>query len=87
VRIGRVKYLACQPWPFLQFDDGRREALTEEITVDPESWPRRAGSSARNPRDGRAVPRLPDDLTQVSVRRRRIAHQICRRGSNRPDSL
>jgi NAD+ diphosphatase len=37
VRLGRVGYLASQPWPFpasLMFGC-RAEALTEEITIDP----------------------------------------------------
>src|SRR6266852_4344842 len=38
VRVGGVKYLACQPWPFPStlMMGCLCEALTEEITVDPE---------------------------------------------------
>ena len=37
IRVGRVRYLSCQPWPFpssLMFGCGG-EALSEQITVDP----------------------------------------------------
>jgi NAD+ diphosphatase len=37
VRVGRVRYVACQPWPFpmsLMFGC-QGEALSEEITLDP----------------------------------------------------
>src|SRR5438067_5866787 len=37
IRVGRVKYLACQPWPFPSslMMGFLCEALSEEITVDP----------------------------------------------------
>jgi NAD+ diphosphatase len=38
IRIGRVRYLASQPWPFPSslMMGFLGEALTEEITIDPE---------------------------------------------------
>jgi NAD+ diphosphatase len=91
VRVGRVKYLACQPWPFPSslMMGFLCEALTEEITVDPEElaearWFEREEIRAMVERAATG----PDDPTQVSVPGPvAIAHQICRRWSNRLDSL
>jgi NAD+ diphosphatase len=91
IRCGRVRYLASQPWPFPSslMMGFLAEALTEEITVDPEEL-----AEARwFPRDAirEMVTRAatgPDDPTQVSVPPPlAIAHQICRRWSNGLDSL
>ena len=91
VRCGRVRYLAAQPWPFpsslmLGFV---AEALTEEITVDPEEL-----AEARwFGRDelARMVARAatgPDDPSELSVPPPlAIAHQIIRRWSSGVDSL
>ncbi len=91
IRVGRVKYLACQPWPFPStlMMGFLCEALTEEITVDPEElaearWFGREEIRAMVERaaDG------PDDPTQVSVPGPvAIAHQICRRWSFGLDGL
>jgi NAD+ diphosphatase len=91
VRVGRVKYLACQPWPFPSslMMGFLCEALSEEITVDPEElaearWFEREEIRAMVARAATG----PDDPTQVSVPGPvAIAHQICRRWSNRLDSL
>src|SRR5712691_5286744 len=91
VRVGRVRYLACQPWPFPSslMMGFLCEALTEEITVDPEElaearWFERGEIRAMVERAATG----PDDPTQVSVPGPvAIAHQICRRWSNRLDSL
>ncbi|HEV2336242.1 MAG TPA: NAD(+) diphosphatase [Stellaceae bacterium] len=91
VRVGRVRYLACQPWPFPSslMMGFLCEALTEEITVDPEElaearWFEREEIRAMVARAATG----PDDPTQVSVPGpMAIAHQICRRWSYGFDSL
>ena len=91
IRVGRVKYLACQPWPFPSslMMGFLCEALTEEITVDPEElaearWFHRDEIRAMVARAAAG----PDDPTQVSVPGPiAIAHHICRRWSNGLDSL
>jgi NAD+ diphosphatase len=91
VRVGRVKYLACQPWPFPSslMMGFLCEALSEEITVDPEElaearWFHRDEIRAMV---ARAVSG-PDDPAQVSVPGPvAIAHHICRRWSNGLDTL
>jgi NAD+ diphosphatase len=91
VRVGRVRYLACQPWPFPSslMMGFLCEGLTEEITVDPEElaearWFERDEIRAMVARAATG----PDDPTQVSVPGPvAIAHQICRRWSYGLDSL
>jgi NAD+ diphosphatase len=91
IRVGRVKYLACQPWPFPSslMMGFLCEALSEEITVDPEElaearWFHRDEIRAMV---ARAISG-PDDPTQVSVPGPvAIAHHICRRWSNGLDKL
>jgi NAD+ diphosphatase len=91
VRVGRVKYLACQPWPFPStlMIGCLCEALSEEIAVDPEElaearWFSRAELRAMVERAAQG----PDDPTQVSVPGPvAIAHQIIRRWSTGLDSL
>src|SRR5690242_8676942 len=91
VRVGRVKYLACQPWPFPSslMMGFLCEALSEEIIVDPEElaearWFEREEIRAMVERAATG----PDDLTQVSLPGPvAIAHHICRRWSNGLDSL
>jgi len=91
VRVGRVRYLACQPWPFPSslMMGFLCEALTEEITVDPEElaearWFEREEIRAMVARAATG----PDDPTRVSVPGpMAIAHQICRRWSYGLDSL
>jgi NAD+ diphosphatase len=91
VRVGRVKYLACQPWPFPSslMMGFLCEALSEEITVDPEElaearWFHREEIRAMVARAASG----PDDPTQVSVPGPvAIAHHLCRRWSNGLDSL
>lgn len=91
VRVGRVRYLACQPWPFPStlMMGFLCEALSEEITVDPEELAEARWFSREELREmvARAASG-PDDPTQVSVPGPvAIAHQIIRRWSNRLDSL
>jgi NAD+ diphosphatase len=91
VRCGRVRYLAAQPWPFpsslmLGF---LAEALTEEITVDPEEIAEARWFSREEVREmvARAATG-PDDPTKVSLPAPiAIAHHICRRWSSGADSV
>ncbi len=91
VRVGRVKYLACQPWPFPStlMMGFLCEALTEEITVDPEElaearWFTRDELRAMVARAATG----PEDPTQLSVPGPvAIAHQICRRWSHGLDGI
>jgi len=91
IRVGRVKYLACQPWPFPSslMMGFLCEAISEQITVDPEElaearWFHRDEIRAMVARAASG----PDDPTQLSLPGPvAIAHHICRRWSNRLDSL
>lgn len=91
VRVGRVRYLACQPWPFPSslMMGFLCEALTEDITVDPEElaearWFSREEIRAMVARAASG----PDDPSQVSLPGPvAIAHHICRRWSHGLDSL
>jgi NAD+ diphosphatase len=91
IRCGRVRYLAAQPWPFPSslMIGFLAEALTEEITVDPEElaearWFRRdeiREMVARAAADS-------DDPAKVSLPAPiAIAHHICRRWSSGLDSV
>jgi len=91
VRCGRVRYLASQPWPFPSslMMGFLAEALTEDITVDPEELAEARWFSRDEIREmvARAAAG-PDDLTQVSLPNPvAIAHQICRRWSSGLDGL
>ncbi len=93
IRCGRVCYLASQPWPFPStlMMGFLTEALSEEITVDPEElvearWFDRgeirdmvARAAAGDPDPATTVPSLPGPVA--------IAHQICRRWSFGRDSV
>jgi NAD+ diphosphatase len=91
IRVGRVRYLACQPWPFPSslMTGFLCEALTEEITVDPEElaearWFSREEIGAMVARAANGA----DDPTQVSLPGPiAIAHQICRRWSQGLDGV
>jgi NAD+ diphosphatase len=91
IRVGRVEYLACQPWPFPSslMMGFLCEALSEEITVDPEElaearWFHRDEIRAMVARAASG----PDDPTQLSLPGPvAIAHHICRRWSNGLDNL
>jgi len=91
IRIGRVKYLASQPWPFPStlMMGFLAEALTEEIQFDPEELAEARWFSRDEIRE--MVTRAasgPDDPTLLSLPPPlAIAHQICRRWSNRLDDL
>jgi len=91
IEVGRVKYLACQPWPFPSslMMGFLCEGLTEEITVDPEEiaearWFDREEIRGLVERAARG----PDDPTELSVPGPvAIAHHLCRRWSNWLDEL
>jgi NAD+ diphosphatase len=91
ITVGRVRYLACQPWPFPSslMMGFLCEGLTEKITVDPEEIAE-ARWFAREEIRG-MVERAatgPDDPTQLSLPGPvAIAHHICRRWSNRLDDI
>ena len=91
VRCGRVRYLAAQPWPFPSslMMGFLTEALTEEITVDPEEIAEARWFSRDEIREmvARAATG-PDDPTKVSLPAPiAIAHHICRRWSSGLDSV
>ncbi len=91
ITVGRVKYLAAQPWPFPStlMMGFLAEGLSEEITVDPEEiaearWFHRDEIRAMVARAATG----PDDPNVVSIPPPlAIAHQICRRWSNRLDDI
>lgn len=91
VKVGRVKYLAAQPWPFPStlMMGFLAEGLSEEITVDPEEiaearWFHRDEIRAMVQRAATG----PDNPNEVSIPPPlAIAHQICRRWSNRLDEI
>ena len=91
IRCGRVRYLASQPWPFPSslMMGFLAEALTEEITVDPQELAEARWFSRDEIREmvARAAAG-PDDPTRVSLPPPlAIAHQLCRRWSSVLDSL
>src|SRR5271168_1327956 len=91
IRVGRVKYLAAQPWPFPStlMMGFLAEGISEEITIDPEElaeahWFERdeiremvARAAAGEDDPGKIS--LPQPLA--------IAHHLCRRWSNRLDEI
>ncbi len=91
IRCGRVRYLAAQPWPFPSslMIGFLAEALTEQITVDPEElaearWFRRDEIREMVARAAAGS----DDPAQVSLPSPiAIAHHICRRWSSGLDSV
>jgi len=91
IRVGRVRYLACQPWPFPSsvMMGFLCEGLTEDITVDPEElaearWFSREEIRAMVARAASGA----DDPSQVSLPGPvAIAHHICRRWSHGLDAL
>jgi NAD+ diphosphatase len=91
IRVGRVKYLAAQPWPFPStlMMGFVAEGLSEEITIDPEElaearWFERAEIREMVERAAGGE----DDPTRVSLPQPlAIAHHICRRWSYRLDDI
>ena len=83
IRVGRVRYLASQPWPFPStlMIGCLAEALSEEITIDPEElgearWFERAEVRAmvERSRSDDAIPGVPTLPPPLA-----IGHQIARR--------
>lgn len=91
VRVGRVKYLAAQPWPFPStlMMGFLAEGTSEEITIDPEEiaearWFEREEIRAMVARAATGE----DDPEQISIPQPlAIAHHLCRRWSNRLDEI
>ena len=91
IRCGRVRYLAAQPWPFPSslMIGFLAEALTEEISVDPEELAEARWFHRDEIREmvARAAAGA-DDPTRASLPAPvAIAHHICRRWSNGLDGL
>jgi NAD+ diphosphatase len=91
IRCGRVRYLATQPWPFPSslMIGFLAEALTEEISVDPEELAEARWFSRDEIRDmvARAAAGA-DDLARPSLPAPiAIAHHICRRWSSGFDGV
>lgn len=91
IRVGRVKYLAAQPWPFPStlMMGFLAEGISEEITIDPEELAEARWFEREEIRE--MVARAAagdDDITKVSLPQPlAIAHHICRRWSNRLDEI
>jgi NAD+ diphosphatase len=91
IRVGRVKYLAAQPWPFPStlMMGFLAEAISEEITIDPEELAEARWFERGEIRD--MVARAAsgeDDPGRVSLPQPlAIAHHLCRRWSNRLDEI
>ncbi|MGH7093813.1 MAG: NAD(+) diphosphatase [Stellaceae bacterium] len=91
IKVGRVKYLAAQPWPFPStlMMGFLAEGISEEITVDPDEiaearWFHRDEIRAMVAHAATG----PDNPNEVSIPPPlAIAHQICRRWSNRLDEI
>ena len=91
IRVGRVKYLAAQPWPFPStlMMGFLAEGISEEITIDPEElaearWFERAeiGEMVERAATGE------DDPSKISLPQPlAIAHHLCRRWSNGLDEI
>jgi NAD+ diphosphatase len=91
IKVGRVKYLAAQPWPFPStlMMGFIAEGISEEITIDPEELAEARWFEREEIRE--MVARSAggdDDPAQVSLPQPlAIAHHICRRWSNRLDDI
>jgi len=91
ILVGRVKYLGAQPWPFPStlMMGFLAEGISEAITIDPEElaearWFEREEIRAMVARAAGGE----DDPARVSLPQPlAIAHQICRRWSNRLDEI
>jgi NAD+ diphosphatase len=91
IKVGRVKYLAAQPWPFPStlMMGFIAEGISEEITIDPEELAEARWFERGEVRDmvARAATGA-DDPTQLSLPQPiAIAHHLCRRWSNGLDDI
>jgi len=91
IRVGRVKYLAAQPWPFPStlMMGFLAEGISEEITIDPEELAEARWFEREEIRE--MVARAAsgeDDPSKISLPQPlAIAHHLCRRWSNRLDEI
>jgi NAD+ diphosphatase len=91
IRVGRVKYLAAQPWPFPStlMMGFLAEGISEEITIDPDEIAEARWFEREEIRE--LVARAAageDDPEQLSVPQPlAIAHHLCRRWSHRLDEI
>jgi NAD+ diphosphatase len=91
VHVGRVKYLAAQPWPFPStlMMGFLAEGISEDITIDPEElaearWFERDEIRAMVARAAAG----DDDINRLSLPQPiAIAHHLCRRWSNGLDEI
>jgi NAD+ diphosphatase len=91
IRVGRVKYLAAQPWPFPStlMMGFLAEGISADITVDPEElaearWFERDEICEMVARAASGA----DDPTQLSLPQPlAIAHHLCRRWANGLDEI
>ena len=91
IRVGRVRYLAAQPWPFPStlMMGFIAEGISEKITIDPEElaearWFEREEIRTMVARAAGGE----DDPTQISLPQPlAIAHHLCRRWSNGLDEI
>ena len=93
IRVGRVRYLAAQPWPFPStlMMGFLAEGISEEITIDPAELAE-ARWFARDEIRWSMVLRAAtgdDDPAQISLPQPLAAsrHHLCRRWSNGLDEL
>jgi len=91
VKVGRVKYLAAQPWPFPStlMMGFLAEGVSEDITIDPEELAEARWFERREIREmvARAA-NGEDDPMRVSIPQPlAIAHHLCRRWSNGLDEI
>lgn len=91
IRVGRVKYLAAQPWPFPStlMMGFLAEGISDEITIDPEELAEARWFAREEIRE--MVARAAtgeEDPEQVSIPQPvAIAHHLCRRWSNGSDEI
>ena len=91
IRVGRVKYLAAQPWPFPStlMMGFLAEAISEEIAIDPEEladarWFAREEVRAMVARAAAGE----EDAERISIPQPlAIAHHLCRRWSHGLDEI
>jgi NAD+ diphosphatase len=91
IKVGRVKYLAAQPWPFPStlMMGFLAEGISEDITIDPEEIAEARWFAREEIRE--MVARAAageDDPNRISIPQPlAIAHHLCRRWSNGLDEI
>ena len=91
IKVGRVKYLAAQPWPFPStlMMGFLAEGVSEDITIDPEEIAEARWFEREEIREmvARAVSG-EDDPSKISIPQPlAIAHHLCRRWSSGLDEI